>query len=170
MSKINKKWARGLGTDGLPVYAPAGAIEVNGRLVINPLDVHYRIAGYMPVVDVAPAEPAPVGYHWAPAKWEIQVLQIVRLYVAVKDPPPMPRKFSKLKLYAALTEAGHWEHFEHWLKEQTIAGVNGYTAFSLAQELSDDHPLFAPLYAAVKVALGISDEDAEQILEAAQEV
>ena len=169
MSKINKKWASGLGADGTPVYAPAGAIEVNGRLVIDPLDVHYRIAGYMPVVDVAPTEPAPVGYHWSPVKWEVQVLQIVRIYLAVKDPPPKPRKFSKLKLYAALAAAGLWDAFENWLKGQTIAGVNGYTAFSLAQELSEDHALFGPLYADVKAALGVSDEQAEAILAASVE-
>lgn len=169
MSSINKKWASGL-KDGKPIYAPADKLVINGQIIFNPQDVHYRIAGYLPVVDKAPTDPAPEGYHWQDVSWAKELLQIVRVYELVVNPPPAPRKFSKLKLYAALTEVGHWEHFEFWLKEQTVAGVNGYTAFSLAQELSDDHPLFAPLYAAAKVALGISDEEAEQILEAAREV
>lgn len=31
-------------------------------------------------------------------------------------PPPPPKIFSKLKLYAALSQAGLWNEFEQWLK------------------------------------------------------
>lgn len=78
MSNNKKNWASGL-KDGTPVYAPADKLVINGQIIFNPQNVHYRIAGFMPVVDVQPAEPAPVGYHWSPVKWEVQVLQIVRL-------------------------------------------------------------------------------------------
>ena len=168
MAKYNYKWASDV-IGGKPVYAPANKIVINGQIILNPHDVHYRIAGYLPVVDNPPTTPAPEGYHWEPASWAKELLQIARVYQLVVNPPPAPRKFSKLKLYAALVEAGHWEHLEYWLKEQTIAGVNGYTAFSLAQDLSDDHPLFSSLYAAAKAALGVTDEEAERILEAARE-
>lgn len=169
MAKVTYKWASDV-VNGKPVYAPADRLTVNGRVVLSPKDVHYRIAGYLPVIDKAPTTPAAEGYHWEATSWVKEINIIARVYTEVVNPPPAPRKFSKLKLYAALAEAGHWEHFEFWLKEQTIAGVNGYTAFSLAQELSDDHPLFAPLYAAAKTAIGVSDEEAERILEAAREV
>lgn len=165
---INRKWASGI-KDGKPVYAPAAALTVGGRLIIAPKDVHYRMAGYLPVVDEAPTNPAPDGYHWAAKEWRKEAAQIVRVYEAVENPPAPARKFSKLRLYAALVDAGLWDAFETWLKGQTIEGVNGYTAFSLAQELSDDHPLFRPLYTAVKSALSLTDEAADRILELAQE-
>lgn len=75
-----------------------------------------------------------------------------------------PRTFSKLKLYAALSKAGLWDALVTWLQAQTYDGVNAYTAFTLAQELRDDHPLFNSWFAAAKAALGVSDADAEAIL------
>ena len=51
-----------------------------------------------------------------------------------------------------------------------MEGLDAYTAFLLAQDISDDHPLFAPLYAAAKATLGVDDATAEAILAAAEEV
>lgn len=168
MAKYNYKWASDV-VDGKPVYAPADKLVVHGKTVLNPKDVHYRIAGFLPVVDEAPAVPAPDGYHWEPRYWRAETIRVARVYEAVQDPPPPANKYSKLKLYAALVNAGLWDAFEGWLRGQTIEGVNGYTAFSLAQDLSDDHPLFMPLYSAAKTAIGVSDEEAERILDAARE-
>lgn len=81
-------------------------------------------------------------------------------------PPPPPRIFSKLKLYAALTQAGLWDALVAWLQSQTYEGINAYTAFTLAQDLTDDHPLFSQWLAAAKTALSVSDEQAEAILAA----
>lgn len=168
MAKTNYNWASDV-IDGKPVYAPADRLIVNGQVVLNPKEVHYRIAGYLPVVDNPPTEPAPEGYHWDPTSWTKEIDRIARVYTEVIDPPPAPRKYSKLKLYSALVAFARWETFEGWLRAQTIEGVNGYTAFSLAQDLSDDHPLFASLYAAAKSALSLTDEEAEMILNAARE-
>lgn len=77
-----------------------------------------------------------------------------------------PRRFSKLKLYAALAHAGLWDGLETWLKAQTFEGINAFTAFSLAQVISDGHPMFQQWFAAVKQALSVSDEAAEAILAA----
>ena len=77
-----------------------------------------------------------------------------------------PRRFSKLKLYAALAHAGLWDALEIWLKAQTFEGMNAFTAFSLAQVISDDHHMFQQWYSAVKTALNVSDADAEAILAA----
>ena len=164
--KINDKY--GKLHSGRLDYAPV-TLNDNGRYIVAPTHADYVRLGYLPVEDKPPTEPAAEGYHWEATSWRQEFDKITRVYTEVINPPPAPRKFSKLKLYAALAEAGHWQHFEFWLKEQTIAGVNGYTAFSLAQELSDDHPLFASLYAAAKTAIGVSDEEAERILEAARE-
>ena len=161
---------RGFGKleDGKLSYAPVG-LYVFGRYVVNPKPSDYVNAGYKQVVDEMPTEPAPEGCHWQADGWRDEFLRIARVYRAVENPPAPARKFSKLKLYGALVEARLWDKFEAWLKDHEIEGKNGYTAFSLAQDLSDDHPLFNPIYAEVKSALGISDEVAEMILEAARE-
>lgn len=80
-----------------------------------------------------------------------------------------PRRFSKLKLYAALAQAGLWDPLVAWLNSQTFEGINAYTAFTLAQDLAEDNPLFDQWLAAAKTALGVSDADAEAILAAAAE-
>lgn len=80
-----------------------------------------------------------------------------------------PRTFSKLKLYAALAQANLWEPLVAWLQEQTYDGVNAYTAFMLAQDLAEGHPMFAQWLTAAKTALGVTDEQAEAILAAAAE-
>ena len=72
------------------------------------------------------------------------------------------RTFSKLKLYGALVQANLWDALVGWLQNQTVHGMNAYTAFTLAQDLSDDHPLFQSWYEQIKKDLGISDEDADR--------
>lgn len=84
-------------------------------------------------------------------------------------PTPPPRRFSKLKLYAALAQANLWDPLGAWLNTQTFEGINAYTAFMLAQDLVEDHPMFAQWLAAAKTALSITDEQAETILAAAAE-
>lgn len=84
-------------------------------------------------------------------------------------PPPPPRTFSKLKLYAAIAQAGLWDPLVAWLNTQTFEGINAYTAFMLAQDLVEDHPMFEQWLAAAKAALSVTDEQAEAILSAAAE-
>ncbi|MBR2839304.1 MAG: hypothetical protein IKE55_11000 [Kiritimatiellae bacterium] len=118
--------------------------------------------GFLPVRKVLPRpEPGPgqkLAWTYAPADGEM-----VKEYF-------LERTFSKLKLYAALASAGLWDALETWLKTQTVNGLNAWTAFQLAQELRDDHPLFASWYAAAKSVLGVTDAEADAILDAAVEV
>ena len=83
-----------------------------------------------------------------------------------EDAPKPVRTFSKLKLYGALVQAGLWDRFEAWLKDQTIKGVSAYTAFTLAQDLNDANEMFNSVVESAKQALGVSDEVVEMILEA----
>lgn len=167
---MNRNFGHIDATSGEIIYA-ADTATVHGVTYIKPTAAMYALCTppELPVSADEPTDPAPDGYHYEPRGWEERDGAIRRVWILVADPPPAPRKFSKLKLYAGLVNAGLWAPFEYWLKGQTIEGVNGYTAFMLAQDLSDDHPLFASLYAAAKSAMGITDEDAERILEAARE-
>lgn len=81
-------------------------------------------------------------------------------------PKPPPRTFSKLRLYAALSSIGKWDALEAWLKTQTYQGMNAWTAFSLAQDLSEGNAMFMEWLASIKEALGLDDETAETILAA----
>lgn len=78
------------------------------------------------------------------------------------------RTYSKLRLYAALSKEGLWEPLMAWLATQEVEGMNARTAFDLAQVLSDAHPLFAPMLAAAKTALGVTEDEAEAILAEAE--
>lgn len=146
-------------------------IKVNGKWVLHPTAAQYAlIAAAYPRNDSAPAPTPPEGMIAEPDGWKVENNAWVRAWKFVPAPAPTPtgRTFSKLKLYAALENAGLWLAFEAWLKVQTINGMNAFTAFSLAQDLSDAHPMFGPLLEACKAALGISDSQAEVILNAAE--
>jgi hypothetical protein len=74
------------------------------------------------------------------------------------------KKYSRLSLYAALVRLGKWDVFEAWLKDKTVDGLNAYTSFMLANELSDNHPMFNSLLKEAKTVLGMDDATVEAIL------
>ena len=150
--------------DMTPEYAP-DVLEINGRKVYNPKAVHCKIAGYLPLSPDWPIDP-PQGKHYERTgtiepdgaggyRW---------VYRLVDDPPPPPRTFSKLKLYAVLSAANLWDALKAWLEAQTYEGMNAWEAFSLAQELAEDHPMFAAWFSAAKTALDVDDATAEELL------
>ena len=77
---------------------------------------------------------------------------------------PPATKYSKLKLYAAISSLGAWDALKTWLEAKTLNGVNGWTAFLLAQEISDDHPLFEALYAEALTTLNLTREQGDALL------
>lgn len=100
-------------------------------------------------------------------RYEVRDNRVVAVYEYADQPPPV-RIFSKLKLYVVLVQCGLWDALKSWLESQTFDGINAYTAFSLAQELTDAHPMFGRWYAAAKTALGVDDATAEAILAASE--
>ena len=80
-----------------------------------------------------------------------------------------PPRYSKLKLYVALSKAGKWQALKEWLQTQEVGGVNAWEAFSLAQDLSADHELFTSWVELAKTALGMDDATVAAILKAAEE-
>lgn len=130
-----------------------------------PTEEEYNDAGWYRNA-VQPPEP-PEGKMVATVtyRYDEEENEVVADYTYEDAPKPV-RVFSKLKLYGALSQAGLWDAFEAWLKTQTINGVNAYIAFSLAQDLNDENPLFLSVVEAAKTALGVDDETVERILEA----
>ena len=78
------------------------------------------------------------------------------------------KKYSRLKVYVVCVQMGLWEKLEAWLKTQNVNGVNAYTAFMLANELTADNELFIPMMQAAKTALGVDDATIKAVLAASE--
>ena len=78
------------------------------------------------------------------------------------------KKYSRLKVYVACVQMGLWEKLEAWLKTQDVNGINAYTAFMLANELTADNELFIPMMQAAKTALGVDDATIQAVLAASE--
>ena len=78
--------------------------------------------------------------------------------------PPRVRRFSKLKLWAALSVAGKWTAFKAFLD-----GAGLTDAWNLCQFVSDDYAGFADIKAQVANALGVTGEQIDAILAQAED-
>ena len=146
----------------------ADPATIDGKMIVHPSAAQYATLGAYTLRDTPPPTPpegkiaVPDGFELVDASWQ-------QAWKYEDAPPPPPRTFSKLKLYAALVQAGLWDALVAWLNAQTFEGVNAYTAFMLAQDLVEDNPYFTQWLSAAKSALGVTDEQAEAILKAAAE-
>lgn len=149
---------------------PPRRATINGRDVTGELPADYLATlGYLPFDETPmPSVEPTAGKHWEPRYAEAEG-RVAQSWTQVDNPAPAPRTFSKLKLYATLAQMGLWDSLATWLNTQTYEGVSAYTAFMLAQELTEDHPMFNRWLAAAKTALDVTDEQAEAILAAAAE-
>ena len=118
--------------DMTPEFAP-DVLEINGRKVYNPKAVHCKIAGYLPLSPDWPVDP-PEGKHFERTdkiepnggdgyKW---------VYTLVDNPPPPPRRWTRLSIKTALAQAGILPPVYGFL--QTVEIANGYMAW---EALSD---------------------------------
>lgn len=80
-----------------------------------------------------------------------------------------PPRYSKLKLYVALSRIGKWQALKEWLMTQEVNGLNAWEAFSLAQDLTADNELFNLWLGRAKEVLQVDDETAAQVLKAAED-
>ena len=133
---------------GLPVYAPA-YIMVNGRLKLHPTAEDYAAHNppcYPALANPAPSD-APSGYHyefrsykfaenvkikmvdekWVEAPDGTPHTVIHSTYALVADPPPPPRRWSRLSIKTALAQAEMLAAARTFLSSVEIA--TGYTAW-----------------------------------------
>ena len=71
------------------------------------------------------------------------------------------RKFSKLKIYAALKNKGYWVPVKAYLEEHDL-----WDAFVLAQIVDEQNASFIEGLSTLKTALGLTDDQVEEILSA----
>ena len=140
--EINRNYASGIGADGLPVYAPA-YIMVNGRLKLHPTAEDY--AAHTPpcwpvLANSAPSD-APAGYHYEFRSYEFADGAFRRVYALVADPPPPPRRWSRLSIETALAQANMLDAADAYLAQVPIVGtLTAARAFSRCDYIEEGYP------------------------------
>ena len=144
--------------DMTPEFAP-DVLEINGRKVYNPKAVHCKIAGYLPLSPYYPVDP-PEGKHYERTdkiepnggdsyKW---------VYVLVPNPPPPPRRWTKLAIETALAQANMLDAMDAFLAQTTIVGkLTAARAFSRCDYIEEGYPnaeSWSALLDGAAVALG----------------
>lgn len=120
-------------TEGKLTYAPSSLV-IDGRTILNPTAESYAAAGNLPIYTSEPSEPAPEGFHYEPRGWEIfdddrspVARHIRRVWELGANPPPPPRRWSRLSMKTALATAGMLDAARAFLSATEIA--TGYTAW-----------------------------------------
>ncbi len=130
MARINRNFAKGLKADGTPGFAPT-AFNFEGRDYLHPTAADYAAAGYLPVVDDYPSEPAPESYHYEAISWAEFNNEIRRVYAPVQNPLPAPRKWSRLALKTAFARAHILPQLEAYLSGVEVEpDYNGWQALT----------------------------------------
>ena len=126
----------------------------------------YLAQGWKRVIDEAPAPSATNRYVYATG-WKETDDAITRQYAEADIPAPikLPRKFSKLKIYGAIAQLGAWDKVKSWLEAKDVGGINGWTAFTLAQEVSESHELFSSLAEEARQLLGLDEAAFDAMLD-----
>jgi hypothetical protein len=140
----------------LTVTLADGSSVIRGESRLAASD--YLAQGWKRVIDEAPAPSATNRYVYATG-WKETDTEITRQYAEADIPAPikLPRKFSKLKIYGAIAQLGAWDKVKSWLEAKDVGGINGWTAFTLAQEVSESHELFASLAEEARQLLGLDE-------------
>lgn len=105
--------------------------------VLFPTAADYARAGYLPVVDDYPSEPAPEGYHYEAISWTEFNDAIRRVYAPVQNPPPAPRRWSSLAVKRVLEARGSWGEVKG-----LIEAANLYDDFLMADYIAEDDDAF----------------------------
>ena len=141
-----------------------GSSVIRGESRLTASD--YLAQGWKYIIDEKPAPSATNRYVYATG-WTETDDAITRQYAEAAIPAPIkvPRKFSKLKIYGAIAQLGAWDKVKGWLESKDVGGINGWTAFTLAQEVSESHELFASLAEEARQLLGLDEADFNALLD-----
>jgi hypothetical protein len=167
MANINRNFGKLI--EGAITYAPS-VLVLDGRTILNPNAESYAAAGYLPVVDAAPSVPPREGYHYTPDGWEERDGAIRRVWREEANPPPPPRRWTRLSIKTALAQAGMLDAVRQFLSASEIA--TGYTAWEALtdcdyiEEGYPDAEKWNALLDGAAVALGKTREEIDAFLDA----
>ena len=131
---------------------------IDGQMIVHPSAAQYATIGAYPLRTIAPPEPpegkiaVPDGYELVDAEWQ-------QAWKFEDAPPPPLRTFSKLRIVAALMQAGVWSAVKDYIEQ---AGL--YDLYLAAQDFAEDNEYFAQGREQLQAALGWTDEQVEAVL------
>lgn len=156
------KYARIIDPTSIDTNPPRRALLPDERIIVGdlPADVLAGL-GWWPLVETPePAEDPPAGSHWE-KRYARDGDTVLQSWAAVENPQPAPRSLSKRRLYTALKAQGIWSAVKQYME-----GAGIWEDFSLATTLDEDDPLIVSAVAALKAALGLTDEQVAAIIDA----
>lgn len=136
-------------------------VVIDGKQRLHPSPAQAAALGAYPRNDAYyPTDDPPEGKMWQrTAGYTVRAGKWCADYEAVDIPPPPPRTFSKLRIVAALTEAGVWAQAKALIEQ---AGL--YDLFLAAQDFAEDNEFFAQGRTALQTALGWTDQQVDAVL------
>ena len=170
MAKVNRNYCKP-DAEERPIYAPS-AFRYNGVDYWHPTAEDFALVGYLPLVDELPPDfETPDGQHYE------RTGEIVRdgdcykwVYVLVPNPPPPPRRWTRLSIKTALAQAGMLDAARQFLSASEIA--TGYTAWEALtdcdyiEEGCGGDEAWSALLDGAAVALGKTREEIDAFLDA----
>ena len=168
MAKVNQNYCKS-DADMKPVYAPT-AFRYNGKDYWHPEKEDFALVGYLPLSPEWPVDP-PEGKHYERTdKIERDGDGYKWVYVLVDNPPPPPRRWTRLSIKTALAQAGILDAARAFLLD---AEINiGYTAWealtdcNYVEEGYPDAESWSALLDGAAVALGKTREEIDAFLDA----
>lgn len=153
------------------------AISTKSGFIAKPTEKQLLENHYYPVnLNWTPTETPPEGKRWTRTvrmlfhEGEIPSESYFYPEHVLSDiPTPAPRTFSKMYLEDELFKRGLLDTVDAFIDSQEISNDFGQKMplrrkYDTALVFSEDHPSFVQFYTAIKTMLGLTDEDAEEIL------
>ena len=142
---INYHYASGVDSTGLPVYDAPAWFTVGGHTKLHLSTEDYAALNppRWPIEDNRPKEPAPAGYHYEAQGYvmDAEAAIIRRVYALVADPPPPPRRWSRLAIETALAQADMLDAADAYLAQVPIVGtLTAARAFSRCDYIEEGYP------------------------------
>ena len=127
--------------NGKIVFAPAAFVDANGVYHPSPTEADYLAAGWKRYIDAAPSDPAPEGYHYERDGYDETADTIAVRWRTVANPPPPPRRWSRLTIKTALATAGMLDAARQFLASVEIAtGYSAWEALTDCDYIEEGYP------------------------------
>ena len=138
MANINRNF--GKLTGGELAYAPRSLV-IDGREIWNPRAETYARAGYLPVKEASPSDPPREGYHYTPDGWEERDGAIRRVWREEANPPPPPRRWTRLDILTALGESDMFDAAFAYLNSIEVKPhITAWLGLNTANYIEEGYP------------------------------
>ena len=126
--------------DMTPEFAP-DILEINGRKVYGPKAVHCKIAGYLSLSPDWPVDP-PEGKHYERTdKIERDGDGYKWVYRLVDNPPPPPRRWTRLDILTALGESDMFDAAVAYLNSIEVKPhITAWLGLNTANYIEEGYP------------------------------